>query len=158
MEDCRLPADAGLIDRCAGIDVGPTVKEQSDGCNIAVFRSHVQKRSASQQKRTPAGLAAIEIRETLIHDSRFGVHQLRQFIKPPAQHGQHSRYVVPGLAAGLQKKVDTGAQPFQGTRVTRNEIVESRARIWMAGDLESMVATVRICAMVEKPFKSGRVQ
>ena len=27
MEDCRVPADAGLIDCCAGIDVCSTVEE-----------------------------------------------------------------------------------------------------------------------------------
>ena len=54
----------GIIDCCAGIDVGPTVEEQSDGCNVAVFRSHMQKRSSLQQKGTSAGLAAIEFRET----------------------------------------------------------------------------------------------
>ena len=49
------------------------------------------------------------------------------------------------------------AQPFHGTRVTRNEVVESRAWIWMATYLVPMVATVRICAVIEKPFESSRI-
>ena len=88
-----------------------------------------------KQEGTPAGLAAIEFWETLIHESGLGVNQLCQIIEPAAEQCQHSRRVVPGLATGLEKDVDAGAQPFQGTRVTRNEVVESRARIWMAADL-----------------------
>jgi hypothetical protein len=80
MENCRLPANAGLIECCVGIDVGSTVEEQADGSNIAVFRSHMQKGSSSQQKGTSAGLAAIEFWEALIHDSRLGIHQLCQII------------------------------------------------------------------------------
>ena len=117
MKDCRLPADAGLIDCCAGIDVGPTVEEQSDGCNVAVFRSHMQKRSSSQQEETSTGLAAIEFRETFLHESGIGVDQLCQIVEPAPEQRQHRRRVVPGLATGLEKDVDAGAQTFQGTRV-----------------------------------------
>src|ERR1700730_14152695 len=131
MEYCRLPADAGLIDCCAGIDVGPTVEEQSGRCNVAVFRSHMQERSSLQQKRTSAGLAAVEFRETLIHESGICINQHRQIIETAAEQCKHSRRVEPGLATGLKKDVDAGAQPFQGTRVTRNEVIESGARIWM---------------------------
>jgi hypothetical protein len=41
MEDGRVPADPGLIDGCAGIDVRPTVEEQPDRCGVAVFRGHM---------------------------------------------------------------------------------------------------------------------
>ena len=60
MEDCCLPADAGLIDGCAGIDVGATVEQQSGRCEVAVFRGHMQQRSSLKQEATSAGLAAIE--------------------------------------------------------------------------------------------------
>lgn len=36
MKDCSLPADAGLIDCCAGIDVRATVEEQGDRCGDQV--------------------------------------------------------------------------------------------------------------------------
>jgi hypothetical protein len=117
MEDCRLPADARLIDCCAGIHVGPTVEEQSDRCKVAVFRSHMQKRSSLKQEETSAGLAAIEFRETFIHESGIAVNQLCQIIEPAAEQCQHSRRVVPGLATGFEKDVDAGAQSFCGTRV-----------------------------------------
>jgi len=41
VEDGRVPTDAGLVDGCAGIDVRPTVEEQPDGCEVAVFRGHM---------------------------------------------------------------------------------------------------------------------
>ena len=41
MENCRLPADAGIIDRRASIDVRPAVEEQGDRCDAAKFRGHV---------------------------------------------------------------------------------------------------------------------
>ena len=79
-------------------------------------------------------MAAIEFGETLVHECGIGVNQLCQTIEPAAEQCQHSRRVVPGLATGLEKDVDAGAQSFQGTRVRRNEVVESRAWIWMAAD------------------------
>ena len=117
MEDCSVPADAGLIDCCAGIDVGPTVEEQSDRCEVAVFRGHMQERSSLKREAAPAGHAAIEFRETLIHECGIGVNQLCQIIEPAAEQCQHSRRVVPGLATGLEKDIDAGAQSFHGTRV-----------------------------------------
>src|SRR5437016_5951207 len=114
MEDRRLPADAALIEGCAGVDVGPAVEQQRDCRSIAVFRGHMQERSSSKQEETSAGLAAIEFRETSIHESGLGVNQLRQLVEPATEQSQHGRRVVPGLAAGLEKNVDAGAQPFQG--------------------------------------------
>jgi len=58
---------------------------------------------------------------------------------------------------GLEKEIDAGAQSFYGARVTRNEVVESRAWKWMAGHALPRVATVRICVVIEKPLKSGRI-
>jgi hypothetical protein len=72
-----------------------------------------------------------------IHESGLGVNQLRQAIQPAAEQRQHSGRVVLGRAAGLEKDIDAGAQPFYGTRVPRNDVVESRAGI----------AAVRICAV-----------
>ena len=76
-------------------------------------------------------------------------------IEPAAEQSQNSRRVVPCLATGLEEDFDAGAQPFQGTCVTGNEVVEGGARIWMAAHLVLMVATVRICAVIEKPFESS---
>src|SRR5882724_5670474 len=157
MEDCRLPTGAGIINCRAGIDVGPTVQEQSESCEVAVFRGHMQESSSLKCEAAPAAHAGIELRETPIHECGISVNQLRQVVQPPAEQFQHSRHVVLGRATGLEKDVDAGAQSFYGTRVTRNEVVESRAGIWMAAYLVPMVATVRICAVIEKPFKSGRI-
>src|SRR5206468_1557268 len=76
MEDGSLPADAGLIDCCAGIDVRATVKKQRDCCGVAVFRSHMQQRSSLKQEAAPTGLAAIEFGETPGHECGIGVNQL----------------------------------------------------------------------------------
>jgi len=122
-----MPADPGVIDYCTGIDVGPTVEQQSGRCQVAVLHGDMQQRSSLERETAPAGHAAIELRETLIHECGIGVNQLRQTIEP----------------AG---------------RVRRNEVVESRAWIGVAAQLEAMVATVRICAVIEKPFESGRMQ
>ena len=65
MENCRLPADAGVIDCRAGIDVRATVEEQSGRCKVAVFRSHMQQRSSLKQEVAPAGLAAVELGKRL---------------------------------------------------------------------------------------------
>src|SRR5712691_7895635 len=92
-----------------------------------------------------------------IHESGVGVNQLCQIIEPAAEECQHCRRVEPGLATVLEKDVDAGAQPFQGTSVTCDEVVETRARIWMAAYLVPMVTTVRICAVIEKPFQSSRI-
>jgi hypothetical protein len=75
MEDCSLPADAGLIDCRAGIDVRGTVEEQRDRREVAVLRSHVQERSSRKRKVAPAGLAAIEFGETPIRECGIGVNQ-----------------------------------------------------------------------------------
>src|SRR5690349_19678803 len=117
MEDCCLPADAGLVDCRAGIDAGPTVEEQSGCCKITVFGGHMQKRSSLKREETSAGLAAVEFRETFVHESGIGVDQLCKFIEPSAEHRQHGGRVVPGLTAGLEENVDAGAQPLQRTRV-----------------------------------------
>ncbi len=158
MEDCGLPADAGLIDCRAGIDVRATVKKQRDRCEVAVFRSHMQERSSLKQEVAPAGLAAIEFGETLMHECGISVTQLSQTIEPAAEQLQHGWRVVLGRATGLAKDVDAGAQSLGGTRVRGDEVVESRAWIGMAAYLVPMVATVRISAVIEKPFKSGRLQ
>ena len=89
MEDCRLPADAGLIDRCAAIDVCSTVEKQSGCCRVAVFRGHMQERSSLKQEVAPAGLAAIEFRKTLIHERGIRVNLLSQTIEPAAEQLQH---------------------------------------------------------------------
>src|SRR5260370_14198684 len=157
MEDCCLPADAVLIDCCAGIDVGPTVEEQSDRCEVAVFRGRMQERSPPKREFASAGHAAIEFGETPIHECGISVNQLRQVVQPPAEQFQHSRRVVLGRATGLEKEINAGAQSFYGTRVTRNEVVESPAGIWMAAYLVPMVTPVRICAVIEKPLKSSRI-
>jgi hypothetical protein len=60
VEDCRLPSDAGRIDCCAGIDIGPMVEEQRCCCNIAEFCSHIQESPSLKQEGTSTGLAAIE--------------------------------------------------------------------------------------------------
>ena len=78
MEDCSVPADAGLIDCCAGIDVRPTVEEQSDRSEVAVFRGHMQECSSLKREFAPAGHATIEFGETLIHECRISVNQLSQ--------------------------------------------------------------------------------
>src|SRR5688572_9971624 len=117
----------------------------------------MQKRSSLKEQGTSAGLAAIEFGETYIHESGIVVYELGQIIEPAAEQCQYSRRAVPGLATGFAKHVDAGAEPFQGTSVSRNEVVESRARIWMTAELVAMIAAVRICAVVEKPFESGRV-
>src|SRR5882724_1091977 len=126
MEDCSLPTDASIIDCGAGIDVGPTVEEQRDRCNVAVFRSHMQKRSSLKQEGTSACLAAIEFCEAFVYESGLGINQFCQIIEPAAEQCHHSRRVVPGPTTGLEKDVDAAAHLFLRTRVTRNEVVESR--------------------------------
>src|SRR5260221_158919 len=103
MEDGRLPADAGLIDGCTGIDVGATVKKQRDRCGVAVFCSHVQELSPVKKEIAPAGLAAIEFGETLVHECGIGVNQLSQVIEPAAEQLQNRGLVVPGLATGVEE-------------------------------------------------------
>src|SRR5260370_31682893 len=158
MEDCSVATDAGIIDRCAGIDVRPTIEEERGCREVAVFRGHMQERSSLKQEIAPTGLAAIEFGKTLITEWGIGVNQLSQTIKPAAEQLQHRGLVVPGLATRIEKDVNAGAQPLGGTRVRCEEVVQSRAWIWMAAYLVPMVATVRICAVIEKPFKSGRTQ
>ena len=114
MEDCRLPADAGLIDCCAGIDVRPTVEKQRDRCEVAVFRGHMQQRSSLKQEVAPAGLAAIEFGETPVHECGIGVNQLSQTIEPAAEQRQHAGASYLVVATGLEKDVDAGAQSFAG--------------------------------------------
>src|SRR5262245_51456478 len=147
MEDCRLPADAGLIDCCASIDVGATIEKQSGRRYVAVFRGHMQERSSLKQEETSAGLAAIEFWETLIHEPRIGANQLCQIIELAAQQCQHRRSVISGLATGLEKDIDAGAQPFQGPRIGSDEVVESRARIGSTGGTLPWIPKVRIGAV-----------
>ena len=85
MEDRRLPADAGFIDGCAGIDVRPAVEEQGGRRGVAVFRGDMQERSSAKQEAAPAGLAAIELGETPVHECGIGVDQLGQTIEPAAE-------------------------------------------------------------------------
>jgi hypothetical protein len=46
VKDRGLPADAGLIDGCAGVDVRATIQEQSDRREVAVLRCDMQERSS----------------------------------------------------------------------------------------------------------------
>src|SRR5690242_5145921 len=106
MDDWSLPADAGLIECCTGIDVSATVEEQSGCRNVAVFRRDMQKRCALKQQGTAAGLAAIEFREASVHESEFGVNQLGQTIQPAPKQGQHRWRSILSLAARLEKNLD----------------------------------------------------
>jgi hypothetical protein len=132
MENCSVTADAGLIDCCAGIDVRPTIEEQSGRCGGAIFRGHMQERSSLKQEVAPAGLAAIEFGKTLIHECGISVNQLSQTIEPAAEQLQHGRRVVLGRATSIEKDVDAGAQSLRGACVRRDDVVESRAWIRMA--------------------------
>src|SRR5437660_545458 len=118
----------------------------------------MQERSSLKREEAPAGHAAIEFGETLIHECGIRVNQLSQTIEPTAEHLQHPWNVILGRATGLEKDVYAGAQSLWGTRVRGDDVIESRAWICMAAHLVPMVATVRICAVIEKPFKSGRIQ
>jgi hypothetical protein len=52
-EDCRLSSDAGIIDGCAGINIGSAVEEQSGCRNIVVFpRGGVSMLKDSKTKAT----------------------------------------------------------------------------------------------------------
>src|SRR5258707_12691242 len=106
MEDCRLPADAGIINCRARVDVGSTIQEQSESCDAAVFRGHMQKSSSLKREAAAAAHAAIKLWETPIHECGISVNQLRQFVQPTAEQFQHSRRVVPGRATGLEKDID----------------------------------------------------
>jgi hypothetical protein len=129
MEDCGLPADAGLIDRCAGIDVCPTVEKQRGRCGVAVFRSHVQERSTLKQEVAPARLTAIEFGETLIYECGISVNLFSQTVEPAAEQWQDSWNVVFGYATGLEKDVYADAQSLWGARVRGDEVIESCAWI-----------------------------
>ena len=129
MEDCRLPADAGLIDCCARIHVCSTVEEQSDCCRVTVFRGHMQERCSVKQEAAPAGLAAIEFGETPVHECGIRVNQLSQTIEPAAKQLQHGWRVVLGRSTSIEKNLDAGAQSLGGTRVRRDDVIESGAWI-----------------------------
>ena len=89
----------------------------------------------------------------------WGRHRwLGQPIETAAEQWQHSWHVVPGLATGIEKGVNADAQLFGGTPVRRDDVVESSAWIRMTAELVPMVATVRICAVVEQPFERVRIQ
>ena len=57
----------------------------------------MQQRRSPEQEQTSAGLAAIELRETSIHQPRIGVDQRCQFVEASPEQGQHGRRIVPGL-------------------------------------------------------------
>ena len=158
MENCGVPTYARMIYCCAGIDAGPTVEEQSGRGEVAVFRGHMQERCSLKREAASATHAAIEFREPPVYECGISVNLLSQGIQPVAEQRQDSGRAVPGLATGLEKEIDAGAQPFHGTRVTCNQVVEGRAWKWMAGRALPRVAAVRICAAIEKPLKSGRIQ
>ena len=153
-----MAADAGLIDCCAGIDVRPTVEEQGGPFGVAVFRCHMQERCSLKRELAPTGHATIEFRETLMHECGIGINVPSQTLEPASEQLQHGWGVVFGCAACLEKDVYAGAQSFCRTRVRRDDVVESRAWIWMAGHTPPWVATVRICAVIEEPSKSVRRQ
>ena len=109
----RVTADAGLINCCAGIDIRATVKKQRDRGEVAVFCAHMQERSSLKQEVAPAGLAAIELGETLVHECGISVNQLSQTIEPAADQLQHGWRVVLGrgdlmLTGGLLPFPRTG--------------------------------------------------
>src|SRR5688572_32205983 len=112
MKDGRLPADAGLVDCCAGIHVGPAVEQQSCGTEVAVLRGHMQERASLNGKASTTGLAAIEFGEMSVHECGLTVNLLGQIIKAATEEVEDPRRVVFGLAAGLQKDVNAGAQPL----------------------------------------------
>src|ERR1044072_3680840 len=116
MEDGWVPAYAGIIDCGAGIHIGPTVEEQSGGCPVAEFRGHMQQRSSPKCQAAPAAHAAIEFLETPVYERVIRVNLLSQTIQPAAEQRQQRGCVVPGLATGLEKQIDAGAQPLHGTR------------------------------------------
>src|SRR5882724_2187197 len=108
MENCSVPADASIIDCSAGIDVGSTVEQQSHRSEVAVFRGHMEDRSALKREFASASHAAIEFGETPIHECGIRVNLLSQIIKPAAEQCQHSGLIVLGLATGLEKDIDAG--------------------------------------------------
>src|SRR5258707_13796580 len=125
MEECGVPADAGLIERCAGIDVRSTLEEQSGRFDVAVLRGDMQKRSSRERELAPAGHAAIEFGETLVHKRGIRVNQRSQTIEPAAEQLQHGRRIVLGPATSFEEDVEAGAQSLAITRVRRDRVVES---------------------------------
>src|SRR5882672_3693237 len=112
MENCSVSTDAGPIDRGAGINVGPTIKEQSGRFERAIFRGHMQERSSLKREAAAAAHAAIEFRETPVYECGISVNLLSQTIPPAAEQCQHSGRIVLGRATGLEKDIDAGAQPL----------------------------------------------
>ena len=157
VEDCCLSPDSGLINGGAGIDVCATVKKQRDRGRVAVLRGHMQERSSLKQEAAPAGLTAIELRETLSDERGIGIDEFGQPLQTAAEQWQHSWHIVPGLPTGAEKDVNAGAQSFGGTPVAGHDVVESGASIRMTAELIPMVATIRIGAVVEKPSERVRI-
>ncbi len=94
MEEGGVPANAGLIDSRAGIDIRSMVQQQRGGCSIIVFGGDVQQRPSLNRQTASAGLAAMEFRETPIHQCGICVDLLDEPVEPPAEKVHHRRNVV----------------------------------------------------------------
>ena len=158
MEDGGVPTHTRLIDCGAGIDVRPPVEEQSGRGEAAVFRGDMEERSSLNGQAAAAALAAIELGEMPAHQRGIRVDLPGQAFEPAAEQIEDPGRIVPGRATGLEKDVDARAQPLGRPAVRRDDVVERRAGIGIAGGALPRVAKVRIRAMVEEPLESGRVQ
>src|SRR5580704_15885678 len=110
MEDGSVATDTGFPDGCAGIDVGPTVEEQSDGGEVSEFRGHMQERSSREREAAAAGHAEIEFREAPVYELRIGLNLGGQSIQTAAEQLQHGGRAVTGHATGFEEDVYAGAQ------------------------------------------------
>src|ERR1051325_5957254 len=127
MENCRVAPYAGIIERGACIDLGSAVEEQSRRCDIAEFRGHMQKTSPLEREASAAAHTEIEFRKTPVYESGISVNLLSEAVQPVAEQREERGDTVLGFGSSLEKEIDTGAQSFYGTRVTRNKVVESPA-------------------------------
>ena len=107
--------------RRAGVDVRPAVEEQGGRRGVAVFRGHVQERSAAKHEAAPAALAAVEFGETPVHECGVGVDQLGQTSTRPRSNASTAgaSYLVSPPASrrmSMQALSRSGERPYDPMR------------------------------------------
>ena len=150
MEDGSLPTGAGIIDDCAGIDVGPTVEEQGGRPEVAEFRGHMQERSPLNREAAPAAHAAIEFRKTPVDECGIGVDLLSQAIQPAAEQCQHTGCVVPRLATRLEKEIDAviPLNPAHSVRGPKYSVKKGKTSVLSAGEMRQLLDSIDISSLI----------
>ena len=110
VKDRSLSTNTVLVHVGVGVDIGPVIKEEAGGVEVAVLGGDVEKGRAAQCEHTATESSADQFRVAAVHERRIGIKQCGEFVGSTAEDREDARNVVARACARGQECVDAGRQ------------------------------------------------